>query len=88
MCGDIKCLGKCSPDSFLDPPLLDRITGDHAHEVNARRDVVYRQVTDIDVLDHADAHDCIEKVATVAAPLMGIDIDVDIMEETADDAAG
>ena len=45
-------------------------------------------MTDIDVLDHADAHDCIEEVATVAASLMGIDIDVDIMEETADDAAG
>ena len=45
-------------------------------------------MTDTDVLKHTDAHNCIEEVATVAASLMGINITVEIMEETADDARG
>ena len=73
---------------LLDLVLLDLITRDRAHTVNAGRDVVLRHVTDTDVPVLTVAHTHIEEVATVAATQMGTDTVAEIMEETADVAAG
>ena len=73
---------------LLDLALLDLIIRDRAHTVNAGRDVVLRHVADTDVLVLTVVHTHIEEVATVAATQMDTDTVAEIMEETADVAAG
>ena len=72
----------------LDLALLDLIICDRAHAVNAGRDFDLRHVTDTDDIDHTVAHVRIKEVATVAATRICTDTVVEIMEETADVAAG
>ena len=73
---------------MLDLALLDLTIRDRAHAVIAGRDVALRHVTDTDAPDHTVDHVHIEEVATVAATRMVTDTVVEIMEETADVAAG
>ena len=73
---------------MLDLALLDLIIRDRARTASERKDVDHRHVTDIDALVHTVAQDRIGEVATVVATQMDVDIVDEIMEVTADVAAG